>query len=123
MDDIKEEVIERTDEQKAEDIENLLIESGVMIPGQDLVHYMIRNVSYMRLINSEQFKASGISLEEVLDDAFIQEESQKSIETTNMMRFVTEKVVAIMNEVTKPTTDFEEQPETLGILDGEESDD
>lgn len=95
---VKEEVVELTEEQKKAQIEETLITEGVMIPASDLVHYMTRNASYMRLINSEEFKESGIDLEKVLDDTFIREQFQQNAETARMMRFVTESIVPLMQE-------------------------
>ena len=68
-----------TDLEKANRIEDLLITEGVMIPGTDLVHYMTRNASYMKLIESQQFKDSGIELEEVLD-VLVEREGLSGIE-------------------------------------------
>lgn len=99
--------IDKTDQQQeAKRIEDLLISEGVMIPGNDLVHYMTRNASYMRLISSDAFKESGISLEEILDEKFIQEEFAKNKQTAQIMRFVTEKVVEVMHEVKKDTEEY-----------------
>lgn len=110
-DEVKEETVEMTDEQRAEQIENLLITEGVMIPGKDLVHYMTRNASYMKLINSQQFKDSGISLEEILDDEFIHDQFDKNAKTAEMMRFVTEKVVGKMQEITQTDEQLAEAKE------------
>jgi len=91
-------IVDATPEQlaEAERIENLLITKGVLIPGKDLVHYMTRSASYMRLITSEQFKESGISLEELLDDEFIQGQFEANAKTAEMMRYVTEQVIEKM---------------------------
>lgn len=102
-----EEVVEQTDEQKMADIETLIINEGVLVPATDLVHYMIRNESYMRLINSEEFKASGISLEEVLDDEFIQAEYAKAQETAKLTRFATEAIIPKLQEVIKEKSEEE----------------
>lgn len=100
-------------EKEAERIENLLITEGILIPANDLVHYMTRNASYMRLINSDQFKESGIDLVKILDDDFIQEQFKANAKTAEMMRFVTEKVVALMNEVPTEVEELTEAVETV----------
>lgn len=104
--------VEETDLERAEQIENLLITEGVMIPGKDLVHYMTRNASYMRLINSQAFKDSAIDLEEILDDTFIEEQFKQNAETARIMRFVTEKVVEKMN-VVEPTLEQDQMTEAV----------
>ncbi len=108
-------VVEETTEQRQERIENLLITEGVMIPGKDLVHYMTRNASYMRLINSQEFKDSGIKLEEVLDDDFIREQFEGNAKTAEMMRFVTESIIPLMKELPKDTQ-LEEATEVVKEL-------
>ena len=120
MDEEKEVPVIETDEQRAEKIENLLMTEGVMIPGNDLVHYMTRNASYMKLINSQEFLDSGIKLEELLDDSFIEEQFKANAETARMMRFVTEKVVTLMQELTtglpnEATDATSNQPELEGL--------
>lgn len=116
MDEVKEETVVETDEQRAEKIEDILITEGVMIPGSDLVHYMTRNASYMRLINSQAFIDSGIKLEEILDDEFIEEQFKANAETARMMRFVTEKVVPLMKEITPEEEQMAEAVETVKEL-------
>ena len=96
-DDKIEEVL--TADQRAEETENLLITEGVLIPANDLIHYMTRNQSYLRLITSEQFKESGLDLEEILDDDFIKEQFQEHALTAQRVRFVTEMVIPKMQEV------------------------
>lgn len=113
---IKKEEVSEEDLKRAEDIENLLITEGIMIPGKDLVHYMTRNASYMKLINSEQFKDSGINLEEILDDEFIQDQFKKNAKTAEVMRFVTEKVVDKMQEVKPSDSQLEEAKELVGEI-------
>ena len=113
MDGLKEVAVEETDLERAEKIENILITEGIMIPGKDLVHYMTRNASYMRLINSKEFKDSGIDLEKILDDDFIEEQFKKNAETAEIMRFVTEKVVEKMQELPSATHQMAEAVETV----------
>lgn len=91
-----------------EQIEDLLMERGVLIPANDLVHYMTRNASYMKLITSEQFKESGIDLEVILDDKFIREQFENNGKTAEAMRYVTEKVIAKMNELPTEAEEVEE---------------
>lgn len=81
--------VEQTDEQKIEKIEETLLNEGTLVPSSDLLHYMVRNASYMQLINSDQFKESGINLEEVLDDEFLNSEFVKNQKTIDLMRYIT----------------------------------
>lgn len=88
-----------------EEFEEVLMETGILMPAVDVHHYMVRNNSYMKLIESEQFKASGISLEEVLDDEYITEQQGFASTNIGIMRYVTEQVIAKM----KPKEEIDPQ--------------
>ena len=103
-------------EMSAQKLEELLMENGIMIPANDLVHYMTRNASYMKVVHSEQFKESGIKLEEILTDEFIHEQFELNAKTAEVMRYVTEKVVAQMQEVDTKDVQIEEAIEVAGEI-------
>ena len=114
-------------EQKTEITEDALITEGVLIPGNDLVHFLTRNASYMRLINSKEFKESGIRLEDILDDTFLAEQFGQNYEMRDIMRFMTKelapKIVALAEAENKANAEKqlnELQGNLEGLLEGSE---
>lgn len=97
-----------------EEFEALLIRQGILMPAGDVHHYMVRNASYMLLINSEEFKASGLNLEEILTDEFILAEQKKVEEQIKVMRYVTEITIPKMNETLLKDAE-EEDPTQLEL--------
>lgn len=100
---------QEADQMTPEQLEEILIEQGIMIPYGDLVHYMTRNDCYMKLINSPEFKESGLDLDTILDNEYITNTMNNAKKTAQVMRFVTEKVVAQMNEVPTEVEEIEEE--------------
>ncbi len=95
-----------------EEFEEVLMETGILMPASDVHHYMVRNASYMKLIESEEFKASGISLEEVLSDDYITEQQKMASTNLGIMRYVTEQVIAKMQEHHEEDPQIKEAIET-----------
>lgn len=98
MPEVKEKEVELTMEEKMDAVENKLIRSGVLVPYDELVEALVRNASYMTLIQSQQFKDSGIKLEEVLSDDFMKKQFELSIELVKKMRLVTEALIPRVQE-------------------------
>lgn len=76
-----------------EEFEEKLTQSGVLVPANDLVHYMTRNACYMKLINSDEFQESGIVLEDILTDDFITEQFEFGKKVIEAMSIATEVVI------------------------------
>lgn len=106
-------------DKEMEELQDLLITTGILIPANELVHYMMRNESYMKLINSQQFLDSGISLEDVLDDIYISTKFEESKETVTMLRLLTEDIISKMHERTEELESAEDKQPLLSGLEEE----
>lgn len=101
-------------QEKIDNIENILIAEGILVPASDVANWIVRNACYMRLIDSKEFKDSGIKLEEVLDDEFVGKEVGSAKHLVGMMRFATEEIIPKMQEVIK--TDKEKLAQAKELL-------
>ena len=90
---VKDKIEEKEKDIRQLEFEKNLVAQGILVPAEDLFKYMVRNYMYMTLIESDEFKSTGIDLDKLISDEDIKNFEKEANATLAGLDYITSKLV------------------------------